>query len=61
MIALKDHVTISIEAKYNDMTYEHLSGAGGATRRTGVIISLLSYHPRNFGYNLEFLSNNVQL
>ena len=57
-IALKDHATISID---NDMTFEHLSGAGGATRGTGVIISSLSYHPRNFGYNLEFLSNNVQL
>ena len=60
-IALKDHATISIEVKYNDMTFEHLSGAGGATRGTGVIISSLSYHPWNFGYNLEFLSNNVQL
>ena len=59
-IALKDHATISIESKYNDMTFEHLSGAGGATRGTGVIISL-SYHPQNFGYNLEFWSNNVQL
>ena len=53
-IALKDHATISIEARYNDMTFEHLSGAGGATRGAGGMIAALSYHPRNFGYKLEF-------